>query len=113
MFLSQHKSPAAVTLLLLALLSFIFSALPILPSGFIERWFARGAFPTISTFFGFVADALPLAWLDILIPVGLICVVLCIRKRQWIQLGAGAAAVYLVFFWSWGLNYHREPLVSK
>src|SRR5207237_4075533 len=23
------------------------------------------------------------------------------------------AGAYLVFFWSWGLNYHRQPLASK
>lgn len=25
----------------------------------------------------------------------------------------GVAALYLIFFWSWGLNYHRQPLASK
>ena len=23
------------------------------------------------------------------------------------------AALYLIFFWTWGLNYHRQPLASK
>ena len=113
MLLSQPKLAARTTLLILALLSFILSALPTLPSRFIERWFARGAFPRISTFFGFVADAVPFAWLDVLIPAGLIFIIVCVRKRRWMPIGLAAAAAYLVFFWSWGLNYHREPLLSK
>jgi hypothetical protein len=36
-----------------------------------------------------------------------------IHKRRWILLLNIAAVAYLIFFWCWGLNYHRPLLSSK
>src|SRR3989442_1318414 len=83
---NQSKSAAAVTLLLIALLSFILSTLSILPSRYIERWFAHGAFPKISTVLGFVGDALPIAWFDVLVTAGLIYTAVSIRQRRWFRI---------------------------
>jgi len=96
-----------------SLLTFISSWLAVYPPALIERWYARGAFPGISRAAGVFADLNPIAWLDVWIAAGLIIVVVLVRKRRWAWILNVAAVLYLIFFWSWGLNYHRQPLASK
>jgi hypothetical protein len=59
------------------------------------------------------ADAVGFAWLDVMVPIGLVALILATRRRKYAMLGNGLAVFYLFFFWSWGLNYHRQPLQSK
>jgi hypothetical protein len=59
------------------------------------------------------ADAASFAWLDVIIPVGLTLLIVLVRRRHFQLLANIVAVLYLIFFWTWGLNYHREPLVSK
>jgi hypothetical protein len=103
----------ACVLPLLTLLTFIFSWLGAYPSRLVERWYARNFFPQISQIAGRFADLVPFAWLDFTIPALLVLLVLLVKKRNWALLMNVAAAGYLIFFWSWGLNYHRPPLASK
>jgi hypothetical protein len=97
----------------ISLLTFIASCFALYPSRLVERWYAKTLFPRISRLFGPFADAIPLAWLDLWIPLALVLVILLIWKRRWAWLLNIVAALYLIFFWSWGLNYHRPPLASK
>ena len=97
----------------LALLSFIFSWLGAFPSVLVERWYARGVYPEISWVGGRFADSVPFAWLDPTIVVAVVLLVLLIWKRRWGLLSNVVAASYLIFFWCWGLNYHRPLLSSK
>src|SRR5262245_10067961 len=97
----------------LSVLTFILSWLAIFPSSSVERWYARGIFPKISHLAGAFADAVAFSWLDLAIPAAAVFLVLVVRKRRWKILVNAAAALYLIFFWSWGLNYHRQPLNSK
>lgn len=98
---------------LLALLTFIFSWIGAYPSGFVERWYARGLFPPLSHLAGRFADLVSFAWLDPILAVALVALVLLIRKRRWVWLINVVAVAYLIFFWLWGLNYHRQQLRSK
>ncbi len=111
-FLARRRAPAAKVLAAIALLTFIFSLLP-LPSSFIEAWFSRRAFPRISTVFALIADPLPVAWLDVLILAGILYICVCALRRRWPRIVEIASVGYLIFFWSWGLNYHRMPMTSK
>ncbi len=83
------------------------------PANFIETWYSRGAYRWISTLAGMFADAVPFSWLDIVIPLGLTLLILAMHFKRYILVANAVAALYLIFFWSWGLNYHRQPLVSK
>jgi len=85
----------------------------IFPSAVVEKWYARGIFPIISELAEKVADAVSFSWLDVLIPAVLVSVILLLRRRQWAGLLNLVAGAYLIFFWSWALNYHRLPLASK
>jgi hypothetical protein len=67
----------------------------------------------ISRASGRFADAISIAWLDVWIPAALAAIVLLVWKRRWAWLVNMIAALYLIFFWSWGLNYHRPALASK
>jgi hypothetical protein len=67
----------------------------------------------ISFWAGRFADSVSFAWLDPAIALALILPVLMIWRRRWIWLLNSIAVVYLIFFWSWGINYHRQPLSSK
>jgi len=48
-----------------------------------------------------------------MIVLGVIFFLTLVLKRRWTWLLNIVALLYLIFFWSWGLNYHREPLASK
>jgi hypothetical protein len=96
-----------------ALLTFIASWAGIFPSAVVERWYSRTIFPIISGLTEKAADAVPFSWLDVAIPVVIVCVALLVLRRQWRGLLNLIAGGYLVFFWSWALNYHRLPLASK
>ena len=98
---------------LCSLLTFISSWIAVYPPALVERWYARGAFPRISRLAGVFADVNPVAWLDIWIIAGLIVAVILVRKRRWAWILNIVAVLYLIFFWFWGLNYHRQPLASK
>ncbi len=97
----------------LSFLTFILSWAALFPPAIVERSFARAIFPKISHFAGRLADLVPFSWLDVTIPVGGLLVFLLVRKRRWPLLVNIACALYLLFFWTWGLNYHRRPLRSK
>ena len=95
------------------LLTFIASLAGWFPAGTVEIWYARGLFPRISRWTGLLADAVPFAWLDLVVAAIVVLGLLAVRQRRFRTLISTVAMLYLFFFWSWGLNYHRQPLVSK
>jgi hypothetical protein len=98
---------------LLALLTFISSWASVYPSGVVEGLYARTIFPEVSRLAGRFADSVPFSWLDASILGGFLLLVLLLAKRKWAWLVNVVAGLYLIFFWTWGLNYHRQPLNSK
>jgi len=96
-----------------SLLTFIASWAGLYPSSFVERVYGRWIFPKLSSAGGGLADLISISWLDVLVPVGIVLLVVLLWKRRWVLLGNIAAALYLIFFWTWGLNYHRQPLAAK
>src|SRR5689334_23209671 len=102
-----------LTLPALAILTFTLSWAGAFPQKFVENGYSRTIYPTISTAARMFADATSFAWLDVIIPVGLIVLVVAVRRRKFYFLANAVAVLYLIFFWTWGLNYHRQPLTSK
>src|SRR5467141_400804 len=97
----------------LATLTFILSWAGAFPTRVVEIWFAHTLFPKISYLAGRFADAVSFSWLDVGIPLTLVLLVALLRGRRFRLLASLVAALYLFFFWTWGLNYHRQPLVSR
>jgi len=97
----------------LAILTFTLSWAGAFPQKFVENWYSRAIYPTISTVARIFADAASFAWLDVIIPIGLTLLVVAVRRRKFYFLANAVAVLYLIFFFTWGLNYHREPLISK
>jgi Protein of unknown function (DUF3810) len=97
----------------LALLTFISSWIGAYSSAWVETVYAHRIFPAISLWAGRFADSVPFAWLDPAIALALVGLALILRKRRWMWIVNAVACLYLVFFWFWGLNYHRQPLSSK
>src|SRR5436190_19599985 len=102
-----------LTLPALAILTFTLSWAGAFPQKFVENWYSRAIYPTISTVARIFADAASFAWLDVIIPIGLTLLVVAVRRRKFYFLANAVAVLYLIFFFTWGLNYHREPLISK
>src|SRR5437870_9627316 len=98
---------------LVGCLTFAASWFGVFPTAFVERWYARLIFPIISRAAEKLADAIAFSWLDVAAPVAVVLTLWLIYRRQWKLLLNVVAGAYLVFFWSWGLNYHRQPLASK
>ena len=97
----------------LAILTFTLSWAGAFPQEFVENWYSRAIYPTISRVARIFADAASFAWLDVIIPIGLTLLVVAVRRRKFYFLANAVAVLYLIFFFTWGLNYHREPLISK
>jgi hypothetical protein len=93
--------------------TFLASWSGIFPQAITERWYARRIFPVISGIAEKVVDSISFSWLDLALPACIFCAVWLVRQRRWKVLLNLVAALYLIFFWSWGLNYHRQPLASK
>src|SRR5437868_6693579 len=101
---TQHETkPMTANTYIASTGTFIFSLLPIPPAA-VERWFSHGVFLKFSTLSGFIGDATPIAWLDILLVLSILYISVCIRRRRWMAIAYAVALAYLVFFWSWGLN---------
>jgi hypothetical protein len=109
----KKASLLAGSLMGLAVFSFALSLFPLLSPAVVEARFSRSVFPIISSFMRFWADSVPFAWLDLMLLALIPFVVWCVWRRRWKWIGVAAAVGYLVFFWSWGINYHRQPLATK
>lgn len=84
-----------------------------LPAGFVEAWYSRRMFPLIAGMMAPLASAVPFSWMDIVLPGVVAFLVYAIWRREFLYVAAVPAAMYLFFFFCWGLNYQRLPLVSK
>jgi hypothetical protein len=106
----KRKFPVAIGLTGLAVATALSSWAMIFPSSLVETIYSRRLFPTISHIAGWFADSIPFSWTDVWILVGVFTVVFSVRQKNWrLPLGLVSAA-YLIFFWGWGLNYHRSPI---
>jgi hypothetical protein len=112
-FTERPASGFGPLLPVLSILTFICSWLGAFPASLVERLYARMIFPQISHAAGRLADLLPFSWLDLTVPVGVLLVILLLWRRKWLLLANLVAGLYLIFFWTWALNYHRQPLSSK
>src|SRR5688500_10323534 len=95
---------------LLGVATFLASAAGIFPQWWVENIFSRRVFPTISHSLGLLVDKASFSLLDVVIPAGFAVVAMALWRRRWAAAVAALASLYLWFFWTWGLNYHRMPL---
>src|SRR3954470_24222757 len=109
----KRKFPVAFALAVLAVATALSSWAMIFPASLVESVYSRRLFPTISHIASWFADSIPFSWMDVWILVGVFTVVFSLRQRNWrLPLGLVSAA-YLIFFWGWGLNYHRLPIETR
>src|SRR5687767_1121771 len=109
----KYKLPYSVVLFLGASITFLASWVQLFPQDWVETAYARVLFPGISYGLGFAADLVPFSWLDLLL-VGCIAILIYgVYHRRWRLLLGVASFLYLWFFWTWGLNYHRPPVSQR
>jgi hypothetical protein len=109
----KRKFPIAIGLAGLAVATALGSWAMIFPPRLVERIYSRRLFPTISHIASWFADSIPFSWVDVWILLGVFTVVFSVRRKNWrLPLGL-VSAVYLIFFWGWGLNYHRSPIETR
>src|SRR6266850_2356464 len=77
-----RTGPLAWFLPALAILTFILSWAGAFPSRVVEGWFARSLFPKISHIAGWFADAVPFSWLDTAIVLGVVLLIVLVRRRR-------------------------------
>lgn len=97
----------------LALVSFLLSVTGLLPARLVEEWFSRGAFPAISRLMATPARLTSSSLMDFLLPSALVAVGYLLHSRRPVVVLGLLSSGYLVFFWTWGLNYHRLPVEAK
>ena len=100
-------------LALLAGVSLILSLTGWIPGGLVESLYARRIYPLASSLMSVLAPPVAISWLDILVPVSVFGVVYLAWRRKFLEILGLISLGYLIFFWTWGLNYHRPPLATK
>lgn len=97
-----------------------------LPAGAVERYYSTGLFPAIQRSLTLVSNLTAYALLDGLLLLALVLVIVTtlrapagVRSRLiaallWTaRMVVASAAVVLLFYLTWGLNYRRVPLIQK
>ncbi len=102
-----------LTLVVLALASFALSWGGLIPATIVETWYSRWIYPVVSGILIAGAGLVGISWLDVLLPATLVTVVWLLYRRKLIPALAVTSIAYLLFFWGWGLNYHRVALDTK
>ena len=97
----------------LALGSFIASWADLFPDQFVETWYARTLFPIISSVISPVGRLIGGSLMDLVLPGALLLFAYLAYRRRGLAILGLLASGYLIFFWTWGVNYHRQPLDEK
>jgi hypothetical protein len=96
-----------------------------MPAGAIERWYSRGVYPRLQHVLTGLSNLAPFSLFDVLCLFALVATVLLLYRsvrdggvgrglwRAMRTLAPAAAAIYLVFLSTWGLNYRRVPITDK
>ena len=100
-------------LIVLAAATLGLSTLGVVPTHWVEAVYSRSIYPQISSAMGFVAESVAFSWIDIVLPVFVAGLGYLVYRRKILQVLGLVSAAYLLFFWTWGLNYYRQPLWLK
>lgn len=99
-----------------------------LPAAVVERLYSNQAFPPLQRALTWLSNLVPFALFDVLLIVAIAWVagatvrdLMAARRRGWGPAGRRilgrvatlAAAAYLVFLATWGLNYRRQPVSAR
>jgi hypothetical protein len=99
-----------------------------LPRPLVERWYSNGVYPVLQPVLTSTSNLAPVALLDVLLVAAVAWSLWRLardararRRLGWGRAALGtmarllttAAALYLVFLGTWGLNYRRVPLAEK
>ena len=110
--------------MIIAVVALVAAVVPVSPA-LVERWYSRGLYPRIQTVLTPLANLIPLSLIDVSVAVLLAAAVTWLLRRArrdgWkraarhgaVAAVSGAAALYLVFHATWGLNYRRIALERK
>ena len=96
-----------------ALASFLTAAAGLWPPAWVENGFSRGMFPLVSRAIGPFSGLAGWSVLDLLLPAALFLVGYLVYRRRPLAVLGGLSGAYLVFFWGWGMNYHRLGMEAK
>ena len=101
------------------------AVLPVPPDA-VERWYSTGLYPPVQRVLTSGSNVFPFALFDVLlvvVPVGWLAGAIrgvsraSDRRRavgRWaLRTAVGVAALYLLFLFTWGLNYRRVPLERR
>lgn len=89
---------------------------------FVETYYSNGIYPVLTMFVSGITNQLPFSLSEASLWVLLLVVLPLIAKRVWtkkmtvsrlfLNLATGASLVVVWFYFSWGINYLRMPLMS-
>jgi hypothetical protein len=101
------------------------AAIAPMPAGWIERWYSRWFYLTLQHQLTAISNVVPIALLDAAI-ASVLAALIVVLSRRWrrdgprravwrtsLTLVTIAAAIYIGFLVTWGLNYRRVPLEEK
>ena len=115
-------TPAGRVILVVAAIA---AAVIPLPSRLVETWYSRLLYPALQHVVTPATNLVPVALLDVtaaaVLAVLAVVFVRRVRSRGWMRAMTSTvatvvtltAALVLIFFFAWGLNYRRQPLEEK
>ncbi len=96
---------------------FLVQSSPILGEGY-----SQYVYPVIATFLTAISRFIPVSLYDLLIVLAVLClavvlVLVGLRRLSWKQALKGfcytVAWLYVVFYWTWGMNYFRQDFYTR
>ncbi len=99
-------------------ISFVFSANPSLA----EQAYSRSIYPTITSILTFLFSWLPFSLTEVILAALVVAAVVSLvrvfqgrlRFRRWLfYVGSAASLLIAWFYFTWGFNYSRQPLVQN
>ena len=91
-----------------------------LPAQLIERWYSRAWYSRFQSVVTPAANLVPLALFDIAVAVAVVAALIYLWRQRPLRVASilgslmvVAAALYLVFLFTWGLNYRRVRMEEK
>lgn len=103
----------------------LIGALAPIPAWMVERWYSQGLYPFLQRILTTATNAVPFALFDVLwVAAAAACAAAAYRRirtdgwrtgtlRLAVMALRAAAATYVIFLATWGLNYRRVALIDK
>jgi hypothetical protein len=96
-----------------AIASSVASWAGLFPASLVETWYSRTVYPVVSSLITVTGRLTGSSMMDVVLPGAALLFGYLVYRRRVLWILGVLATGYLIFFWTWGVNYHRQPIQTK